>query len=234
MLRDETPQARRAPGWSAANRRWRAIRRPAPDRRPFSGGHAADRLGGLLGWRVLDDESPRACHREPVDAGHLDVEQRVPPKPPPGSPPGAPARRRRRCGSAPGRRRATDGSSRVGVCSGDGDSQAPPVGCRGPASTTPPSAATRSRRPVRPFPGDPSPPTPSSSISTEEVVRRRTQQLACAWRTRLVRPSRTTHPNTSWWEESTTSTALGSSAVIPAARSSSRPVASSPASVTSR
>ena len=84
------------------------------------------------------------------------------------------------------------------------------------------------------LPGPPFRPTPSSTISTDDCDSRTEHELAWAWRTTFVRPSRTTHPNSSWWVGSTTSAARGMSAVIPAARSSSRPVASSPASVTSR
>src|SRR5580700_12094066 len=77
-----------------------------------------------------------------------------------------------------------------------------PFGSSGPASTTPPAAAARSRSPVRPFPGPPCPgppfwPTPSSTISTEPGDRRTEHELACEWRTTFVSPSRTTQPNSS-------------------------------------
>ena len=39
--------------------------------------------------------------------------------------------------------------------------------------------------------------------------------VAWAWRTMLVSPSRTTHPNSSWLAGSTTSTAPGRSALMP-------------------
>src|SRR5208282_6945244 len=51
-----------------------------------------------------------------------------------------------------------------------------PVGSCGPASTTPPAAATRSRNPDRPFPGGAVPPTPSSTISTEDAESRMAQE----------------------------------------------------------
>src|SRR6516165_8104600 len=109
-----------------------------------------------------------------------------------------------------------------------------PAGCTGPASTPPPAAPARSRSPDSPFPGAAADPWPSSMISTQEADTRTSQECARAWRITLVSPSRTAQPNSSWCSGPTTSVAVGRWAVIPEARSSSRPRASSLDRVTSR
>ena len=108
-------------------------------------------------------------------------------------------------------------------------------GTAGPAVTGPPVAATRSVSPRSPLPRRPPPgPAPSSTTSIARSPSSTAQVPARLCRTALVTPSRTTQPNSSRRSAGTCSTAAGSSAWMPAARSTSRAVASSVTRLTSR
>ena len=284
-----TSRSRPVSGDTPAGERRRGQRRID---HPLAARYPADRVGQLLGGRVLDDEAERAgLHRPPqvagpaergqddhpaardlvaergrggqaVEARHLDVEQRdvgmlVP-------------RGRHHLVAAPdlrhdlevvlefeqrGERRAdqrlvvgeqhpdrhagivgsSTACSRSGTIGSAISTRNRQPSARPEATSVPPAASTRSRSPVRPLPAPAIPPRPLSSM----VIQRRAERDRAAAGPGVPhdvghafpdRPNRTARAALG----STTSTAPGSSACTPAARSTSRALASSPTSVTSR